>query len=203
MPLSSSFYGFRWEICCRLHGFSAIGDTLFLSECSQEFSFVFLVQKLFWCGFLWACSDCWINWSTRISPNLGSFQTISSNTLYVPFWFSSPFRISNIRSFLSFLPRSLRFCSFLPSLLFRLGKCYWFVFKFTSSMLCHLNSTFEHIQQVLKSLLFIFHIIYIWFIYDSSYFLIALSVFFPICLKIIYDCVLKHFYDGCFKLPLR
>ena len=70
-------------------------------------------------------------------------------------------------------------------------------------MLCHLNSTIEHIQQVLKSLLFIFHIIYIWFIYDSSYFLIALSVFFPICLKIIYDCVLKHFYDGCFKLPLR
>lgn len=71
-----------------------------------------------------------------------------------------------------FFPQSLL------SLLFRLGKCYWFVFKFTSSMLCQLNSTIEHIQQVLKSLLFIFHIIYICFIYDSFYFLIALSGFF-------------------------
>lgn len=112
-----------------------------------------------------------------------------------------PFMIFNIRSFLSFLHRSLRLCSIFPqcllSLLFRPDK-------FTSSVLCHLNSTTEHIQQVSKFLLVYFFTIYIWFVYDTPSIFSSLSrFFFPICLKIIYGCVLKHFYDGRFKLPLR
>lgn len=100
---------------------------------------------------------------------------------------------------------SVRWCSYfftLLSLFFIFGLFYWFVLKFTDSILCNLHSTIKPAQWVCISAIAFFNsIIYIfWYIISISFvrFFYVLIYF-----KKIRDCSLKHFYNSCFKMFVR
>lgn len=116
----------------------------------------------------------------------GKFSDIiSSNTLYVPFWFSSPFRISNIKSFFVIFAQVTEalFISPLPPSLFYLycsdqvnfiDLCSSspILYSVTSTLLLSIYSKFQNFYYCIFS-----HNLPL-VRYDSFYFLITLSGFF-------------------------
>ena len=110
-------------------------------------------------------------------------EQLFSSTLTLPFLQGSNYTSANSFVIVLQVPEALGlllllfYFSVYFSFLFRLGKFYWCV-NFTDSILCHLHSTIEPIEQVFYfSFVFFSSIISSWSLFITSIYLLIFSMF--------------------------
>ena len=157
LPLSSLLHGFWWGIYSFSNFSFSVGNTLFLSSCFKDFSFIFNFQTFDYdvsgCWFIWVysfrvCSEFWIGRFMSFAK-FGKFSAIISSNIFCALHsFSSPSGtpVTWVLDLLLLYHRYLFFFFSVLSLLFRLDHFYWYIFRFTDSFLLNLHFAIESIQ---------------------------------------------------------
>lgn len=185
VPFLSGLHVFRQEICCQSKWcFLWLVFKIFFS---LPFIFRHLIMRCIGMDFhgfillkfgsaFWKCSLCLSPFIFRKSKSIISLKLFQPTLLLLSFWDSNntdvgPSLFSLFSLFSASFLRSFPFYPLFFSPLFRLGKFYWSVIKWSNSLFCHLQTDIEpNLCVFIFAVVFFSFIISIWFFLKLFFF---------------------------------